>query len=148
MNLRIREIGHVLVVTDKMLMELKLLDSFLASLEQNGVKYTVFDGVQPNPTIENVENGRRVYREQRCDGIVGFGGGSPIDCAKVIAARIGNPFLSVRRMKGLFKVILPIPPFFCVPTTAGTGTETPARLAPAASQRSHGGLLRGCARLV
>jgi alcohol dehydrogenase len=122
-NLKIRGIGHVLVVTDKILMELKLLDSFLASLDEQGVRYTIFDDVQPNPTIENVEDGRRAYKANRCDGIVGFGGGSPIDCAKVIAARVGNPFLPVRLMKGLFKVVLPIPPFFCVPTTAGTGSE-------------------------
>jgi len=66
----------------------------------------------------------RVYREHLCDGIIAFGGGSPMDCAKVIGARISNPYLSVRRMKGLFRVVLPIPPFFCVPTTAGTGSET------------------------
>jgi len=123
-NIRIRGLKNVLVVTDKVLMDLKLLDGLLESLEQNGIKYKVFKDVQPNPTIENVEDGRKVYRKSKCDGIIGFGGGSPIDCAKIIGARISNPYFSVRRMKGLFRVILPIPPFFCVPTTAGTGSET------------------------
>ncbi len=123
-NIRIRGLKHVLVVTDKVLMNLKLPDGFLASLEENGVDYTVFDDVEPNPTIENVEAGRRLYKENKCDGIIGFGGGSPIDCAKIIGARISNPYLSVRRMKGLFRVFIPIPPFFAVPTTAGTGSET------------------------
>jgi alcohol dehydrogenase class IV len=123
-NIRIRGVKHVLVVTDKMLMKLKLPEKFLQSLKDNGLKYTVFDDVKPNPTIQNVENGRKIYREKECDGIVGFGGGSPIDCAKIIGARISNPYFSVRRMKGLFRVLLPIPPFFCVPTTAGTGSET------------------------
>ncbi len=123
-NIRIRGLKHVLVVTDGVLMKMKLLDGLLKSLEQNEVKYTVFDEVQPNPTIENVEAGRKLYRSSKCDGIIGFGGGSPIDCAKIIGARISNPYFSVRRMKGYFRVLLPIPPFFCVPTTAGTGSET------------------------
>jgi alcohol dehydrogenase class IV len=123
-NIRVRGLKKVLVVTDKVLMSLKLPQGLLDSLEENGVKYTVFDDVQPNPTIENVEAGRKMYKANRCDGIIGFGGGSPIDCAKIIGARISNPYFSVRRMKGLFKVFLPIPPFFCVPTTAGTGSET------------------------
>jgi len=123
---RIKEKGlkHVLVVTDKVLMNLKVPDSLLESLKQKGIQYTVYDDVQPNPTIENVENGRAMYKANKCDGLIAFGGGSPIDCAKVIGARIANPFFSVRTMKGLFKVILPIPPLFCVPTTAGTGSET------------------------
>jgi alcohol dehydrogenase len=104
-------------------MELGLPKPLFDSLDQHGIAYSVFDDVQPNPTIENVEAGVQAYKEHGCDGIIGFGGGSPIDCAKIIGARIANPFLSVRRMKGLFKVVLPIPPFFCVPTTAGTGTE-------------------------
>ena len=123
-NIRVRGLKRVLVVTDKVLMELKLPQALLASLEDRSIPYTVFDGVQPNPTIENVEAGVRAYREHGCDSIIAFGGGSPMDCAKIIGARIGNPYLSVRRMKGLFRVVLPIPPFFCVPTTAGTGSET------------------------
>jgi alcohol dehydrogenase class IV len=122
----IKRRGHkrVLVVTDKVLMGLGLADGFLKGLQQQGVESVIFDEPQPNPTIENVENGRKVYKENRCDGIVAFGGGSPIDCAKIIGARVANPYRSVRGMKGLFKVWLPIPPFYCVPTTAGTGSET------------------------
>lgn len=123
-NIKARSIKKVLVVTDKILTSLKLTDSLLQSLEKHNINYVVFDDVQPNPTIDNVEAGRNVYRENKCTGIIGFGGGSPIDCAKIIGARIANPYMSVRRMKGLFRVFLPIPPFFCVPTTAGTGSET------------------------
>ncbi|MCU0690824.1 MAG: iron-containing alcohol dehydrogenase [Polyangiaceae bacterium] len=123
-NISARGLRHVLVVTDKVLTDIGLPDSLLKSLEEKGIAYTVFDDVQPNPIIENVEAGVEVYRNNGCDSIIGFGGGSPIDCAKIIGARIRNPYLSVRRMKGLFKVVIPIPPFFCVPTTAGTGSET------------------------
>ena len=123
-NIKVRGVRHVLVVTDKVLMDLKLPESLLESLKDHGIRYTVYDNVQPNPTIENVENGRKVYQKNNCDGIIGFGGGSAMDCAKIIGARVANPYISVRRMKGMFKVFLPIPPFFCVPTTAGTGSET------------------------
>ncbi len=115
---------HVLVVTDRVLMDLKLPQGFLKSLDKSGVEYTVFSDVQPNPTIENVEDGVRAYRDNKCDGIVAFGGGSPMDCAKVIGARISNWLLPVRWMKGNFKVLLPIPRIYAVPTTAGTGSET------------------------
>jgi len=123
-NIKIRGLKHVLVVTDRILMDLKLPEGLLSALSENGVEYTIFDEVKPNPTIENVEEGWKLYKENKCDGIIGFGGGSPIDCAKIIGARVSNPYLSVRRMKGMFRVFLPIPPFFAVPTTAGTGSET------------------------
>jgi alcohol dehydrogenase class IV len=113
-----------MIVTDKILMGLHLPDGLMESLTENNIKYTIYDKVQPNPTIQNVEDGRTLYKQKKCDSLIGFGGGSPIDCAKIIGARLSNPYLSVRRMKGLFRVILPIPPLFCVPTTAGTGSET------------------------
>lgn len=123
-NISVRGLKRVLVVTDKVLMGIKLPQGLLDSLDAYGVSYTVFDDVQPNPTIQNVEDGRQVYKDNNCEAIIAFGGGSPIDCAKIIGARIANPYLSVKMMKGLFRVVLPIPPFFCVPTTAGTGSET------------------------
>lgn len=123
-NIKVRRVKNVLVVTDKVLMDLKLPESLLEALRENGIKYTVYDNVKPNPTIENVEEGRKVYMANQCKGIIAFGGGSAMDCAKIIGARIANPYMSVKRMKGLFRVFLPIPPFFCVPTTAGTGSET------------------------
>ncbi len=122
-NINVRGLRHVLLVTDKDLMALDLPGGFLKTLAERDIAYTVFDRVQPNPTVENIEDGIRSYRASGCDCIVAFGGGSPMDCAKIIGARLGNPFLSVRRMEGLFRVVLPIPPFFCVPTTAGTGSE-------------------------
>lgn len=117
-------ISNVLVVTDKGLMSLNLLDSLFENLEKQGINYTVYDGVQPNPSIENIEEGRRIYLKNNCEGIIAFGGGSPMDCAKVVGARIANPNKSVSQMRGLLKVVRSIPPFFAVPTTAGTGSET------------------------
>jgi len=122
-NIKARGIRNVLVVTDRVLMDLKLLDGLLASLKEKEIQCAIFDDVQPDPTIENVEAGREMYKQKHCQGIIAFGGGSPMDCAKIIGARIRNPYLPVKWMKGVLKVVIPIPPLFCIPTTAGTGSE-------------------------
>ena len=117
-------INKVLVVTDKGLMGLHLLDPMFEELKKEGVEYVVFDSVQPNPTIPNIEECKKLYLENKCEGIIAFGGGSPMDCAKAAAARVVKPKQSVRKMRGYLKVHKKLPPFFAVPTTAGTGSET------------------------
>ncbi len=117
-------VTNVLIVTDKGLMSLNLLDSLFENLEKQNIKYTVYDGVQPNPSIENIEEARRIYLKNGCEGIIAFGGGSPMDCAKAAGARITNPNKTVAQMRGQLKVTKKLPPFFAVPTTAGTGSET------------------------
>ena len=114
---------NVLIVTDKGLMGLHLLDGLFEKMDEVGVKYVVYDGVQPNPSIENIEEARSLYVDNNCDGVVAFGGGSPMDCAKAAAARVTNPKTSVRKMRGVLKIRHKLPPFFAVPTTAGTGSE-------------------------
>ncbi len=114
----------VLVVTDKGLMGLHLLDPMFDKLTEVGLEYEVYDGVQPNPTISNIEEAREKYLSTSCEGFIAFGGGSSMDCAKVAAARVVCPNKSVRQMRGYLKVLKKLPPFFAVPTTAGTGSET------------------------
>lgn len=116
-------LNNVLVVTDKGLTGLHLLDGMYEEMEKAGVKYTVFDGVQPNPSIENIEAAKDAYIAGKCEGIIAFGGGSPMDCAKIAGARVANPNTSVRKMRGLLHVRHKLPPLFAVPTTAGTGSE-------------------------
>ncbi len=123
---------RVLVVTDSVLMSLKLLDSLFEALKAAGVQYALYDQVQPNPTFDNIEAALKIYHANNCQAIIAFGGGSPMDCAKGVGARVARPTRSVNQMRGLFKVVLPavkmgslLPPtIFAVPTTAGTGSET------------------------
>lgn len=117
-------ISKVLVVTDKGLMGLHLLDPMLEELKKEGIEFIVFDEVQPNPTIPNIEACKDAYINFHAEGIIAFGGGSPMDCAKAAAARVVKPHTSVRKMRGYLKVNKKLPPFFAVPTTAGTGSET------------------------
>ncbi|MBQ8228424.1 MAG: iron-containing alcohol dehydrogenase [Clostridia bacterium] len=116
-------IDNVLIVTDKGLMGLGLLNGMLEEMDKNGVCYVIYDGVQPNPTIDNIEEARRMYLKNGCKGIIAFGGGSPMDCAKAAGARVTNPNKSVVSMRGQLKIVHKLPPFFAVPTTAGTGSE-------------------------
>jgi alcohol dehydrogenase len=130
--IKAKGIKSVLVVTDQVLMSLHLLDSLFEALTAAGVRYALYDQVQPNPTFENIEASFKIYREKKCKAIIAFGGGSPMDCAKVTAARAARPSRQIASMGGLFKVILPSlkmgsvfpPAIFAVPTTAGTGSET------------------------
>ena len=122
---KIKELGYnnVLVVTDKGLMGLHLLDSMFEELRNNEIAYVVYDGVQPNPTIDNIEEARKLFLGNGCQAIIAFGGGSPMDCAKACGARIARPNTEIPKMRGQLKVIKKIPTLFAVPTTAGTGSE-------------------------
>ena len=119
-----KNIDRVLVVTDKGLMGLHLLDPLFKELKAHEIEFFVYDGVQPNPTITNIEDCKDAYIINKCEGIIAFGGGSPMDCAKAAGARVVKPKQSVRQMRGYLKVHKKLPPFFAVPTTAGTGSET------------------------
>ncbi len=121
--LRRKGIGRLLVVTDRSIRQLGLMDPMLARLDEEKIAYAVYDGTVPNPTIGNIEEALSLYRERGCQAILAFGGGSPMDCAKGVGARVARPRKPVAAMKGLLKVGRRLPPFIAVPTTAGTGSE-------------------------
>ena len=116
--------NKVLVVTDKVLMDLGLPQGMLDAMDAAGIEYVIYDGVQPNPTDRNVNEGLKLFRESGCQAMVAFGGGSPMDCCKGIGAMAVKKGKTVEQLQGLFKVLHRIPTIFAVPTTAGTGSET------------------------
>ncbi len=116
-------IGKVLIVTDKVIEALRLMDGLFASLKQDDIEYVVYDKTVPNPTIENIEQAYKLYHEQGCQAIIAFGGGSSLDCGKGVAARVARPRTKISRMKGVLKVLKKTPLIFAIPTTAGTGSE-------------------------
>lgn len=122
--LKNKRISSVLIVTDGFLHLSGMLEPMKKALAESGIQYTVYDEVTPNPTVLNVELARERYIHSNCQGLIGFGGGSAIDCAKAVGARIARPRLSIPKMKGILKIWLPIPYLIAVPTTAGTGSET------------------------
>lgn len=116
-------IKSILLVTDSTIMSLGLADTLISNLIDAGIDTAVYDKTVPNPTIINIEEALTMYHENECKGIIAFGGGSPMDCAKGVGARVARPTKSIRQMKGLLKVIFRLPPLYAVATTAGTGSE-------------------------
>ena len=115
---------HPLLVTDKTVRGLGLTLPLENALKDAGLACTVYDGAVANPTTDNAEEAYRLFVKEGCDSLIGFGGGSPIDCAKCAGALIANPKKSLGKMSGVMKVKKKIPLLIAVPTTAGTGSET------------------------
>ncbi len=93
-------------------------------LEKAGIPYTLYSDIKPNPTIENVQNGVKAFKESGADCIVAIGGGSSMDTAKAVGIIIKNPdFADVRSLEGVAPTKEKCVPIIAVPTTAGTAAE-------------------------
>lgn len=117
------KLRSVLVVTDKGIVNNGLISPLETVLNENGVNFALYDNTQPNPTVQNVEEALALYNKNRCDGLIAVGGGSAMDCAKALGARVAYPKKSVGQMKGVLRILRRIPTLIAVPTTAGTGSE-------------------------
>nr|WP_319537996.1 alcohol dehydrogenase-like regulatory protein ErcA [uncultured Methanospirillum sp.] len=112
----------VLVVTDQGVISSGITADVLQSLEEAGIRYSVFSDVQPNPRAESVMEGALIYKENHCTGIIAVGGGSPIDCAKGIGIVSSNN-RHILEFEGVDKVEIPAPPLICIPTTSGSSAD-------------------------
>ena len=119
-----KKIKNLMLVTDKGVRSFGITQHLENILVENNINLTVYDDVVSNPTIANVEMARELYLNNKCEALIGFGGGSAIDCAKAVGARIANPKKSIQDMAGILRVFKKIPLLIAIPTTAGTGTET------------------------
>ena len=115
---------QVMLVTDKGIRGLGLTSSLENLLKENNIDFVVYDATLPNPTSYNVEEARLLYLENNCNALIAFGGGSVMDCAKAVGARIIRPKMPLKKMSGLIKIRKTLPLLIAVPTTAGTGSET------------------------
>lgn len=131
------KIRSVLLVTDGELRCLGLTKELERALAMAKIRCGIYDRVTANPTIQQVEEARRVYLHCKAEAIIAFGGGSAIDCAKVTGARIACPKKQVHRMKGLLRIHRALPLLIAVPTTAGTGSETTLAAVITDSGRKH-----------
>ena len=136
-QLKNKNINSVLIVTDDFLYSNGYLTDLINDLKDNQIKSTIFSDVKPNPTVINVENGVKLYNGCGAKAIIAFGGGSPMDAAKAIGARIAYPNKSLDKLKGLLKVLKKIPLLFAIPTTAGTGSEVTLAAVITDSEKKH-----------
>ena len=118
--LNAKKIRKVLIVTDGFLHISGMLEPMKKALSAAGIGYVVYDEVTPNPTILNVELARERYLAENCESLIGFGGGSAIDCAKAVGARIARPKLTIPKRLPIpwadsitFPMALPTP--YCFP---------------------------------
>lgn len=116
--------SRVLIITDPGIQKLKLTARLEHALKTAGMFYCIYAKTCANPTTDNVYEALELYQENACDAIIGFGGGSSMDCAKAVGARAVKPRQSLAKMKGILKVHKRLPLLIAVPTTAGTGSET------------------------
>lgn len=119
-----KKISKVFIVLDKNLEKMKLHHALLEKLTNHKFQFTTFSDVTPNPTISQVEKALVAYHTFQAQAIIGFGGGSPLDVAKALGARVAKPNQSLLKMGGIMKVGRKTPLMFAIPTTAGTGSET------------------------
>jgi alcohol dehydrogenase class IV len=114
--------AKVLIVSDGLLVEIGLVARISELLQDAGLRWSVYAGVESDPTFAQVEAGLAQLDREDCDAVLAVGGGSPMDAAKLIAAAATNPG-PLCKLEGMLKVRRPPLPLFAIPTTAGTGSE-------------------------
>lgn len=135
--LRQKNISFVLLIADANVRRLGLTAPLETALNQAHIACAVYEQRTPNPTIDDVEQARSLYLHAGAKAIIAIGGGSAIDCAKAVGARIARPRKSIRNMRGLLRIMRKTPLLVAIPTTAGTGSETTLAAVITDSQAHH-----------
>ena len=131
------EVRNVMLITDEFLRKAGVTKELEELLSKKKIKCTVYDKTRANPTVNNVEEARKLYIKNKCEMLIAFGGGSSMDCAKAVGARIAYPKKSVNELKGLLRVLRKIPKLVAIPTTAGTGSEVTITAVITDSEKKH-----------
>ena len=115
---------HIFVCSDPDLVKFGVTAKVTELLEKEGIPYTLYSEIKPNPTIKNVQDGVAAFKACAADSIIAIGGGSSMDTAKAVGIIITNPeFADVRSLEGVAPTKKPCVPIIAVPTTAGTAAE-------------------------
>ena len=114
---------RVLICTDKGIVNAGLLSKLTYSLKENNIEYFIYDKTTPNPQSNQVLEAYNMYVENNLSAIIAIGGGSPMDLAKIVGAKVRRPKLPISKMKGILKIRKKLPLLIAIPTTSGTGSE-------------------------
>lgn len=134
---RKERIKSPLIVTDSGITRNSLTKPLEDILKKCGIAYIIYDKTQPNPTVHNVEEALKIYLQNNCDSLIAIGGGSSMDCAKALGARLVYPKRSLGQLKGILRVMRTLPPLIAIPTTAGTGSEVTLAAIITDSEKQH-----------
>ena len=135
--LKSKNMDSVLLVTDPFLRTSGATAPLEKVLQENGIRCAVYDQTRANPTVHNVEEALTLYRKEGCQCLIAFGGGSSMDCAKAVGARVAYPKKQLDQLKGLLRVLRRIPTLVAIPTTAGTGSEVTVTAVITDTERKH-----------
>lgn len=134
---RKERIKSPLIITDSGITRNSLTKPLEDILKKCGIVYIIYDKIQPNPTVHNVEEALKIYLQNNCDSLIAIGGGSSMDCAKALGARLVYPKRSLGQLKGILRVMRTLPPLIAIPTTAGTGSEVTLAAIITDSEKQH-----------
>ncbi len=136
-TLRQHKIKKILIVTDPGIVACGLITKITSVLAKEKISYSVYDQTSANPTVRNVEEALALYQKEHCQALLAIGGGSAMDCAKALGARISCPKKTLGQLKGTLHVLHRIPLLIAVPTTAGTGSENTLAAVITDSEKKH-----------
>ena len=136
-TLKQHKIKKILIVTDPGIVACGLTAKVTSVLAKEKISYSVYDQTSANPTVRNVEEALALYQKEHCKALLAIGGGSAMDCAKALGARIACPKKTLGQLKGTLHVMHRIPLLIAVPTTAGTGSENTLAAVITDSEKKH-----------
>ena len=136
-TLKQHKIKKILIVTDPGIVACGLITKITSVLAKEKISYSVYDQTSANPTVRNVEEALALYQKEHCQALLAIGGGSAMDCAKALGARISCPKKTLGQLKGTLHVLHRIPLLIAVPTTAGTGSENTLAAVITDSEKKH-----------
>lgn len=136
-TLKQHKIKKILIVTDPGIVACGLMTRVTSVLAKEKISYSVYDQTSANPTVRNVEEALALYQKEHCKALLAIGGGSAMDCAKALGARIACPKKTLGQLKGTLHVLHRIPLLIAVPTTAGTGSENTLAAVITDSEKKH-----------
>lgn len=124
LGIHLKKLGvkKALLVTDEVIQKIGTADQVMEAAKAQGLAFALYAETLPEPPVENVNEALEIYRSQGCDGVVGLGGGSPLDVAKAVAMLAANGG-KYEDYAGIGKVPNKSAPMVLMPTTAGTGSE-------------------------
>lgn len=118
-----KKIKNVMLVTDEYLGSTDLFKSLVTNLKSNGIDTSIYDQTKPNPSLTSIEEAYKLYKEKNSQALIAYGGGSVMDLAKGVGAKVARPSKPISKMRGTLKIRKKMPFLICVPSTVGTGSE-------------------------